>query len=658
MPLVPAVCTQCGAPIEVDNAKEAGICPHCGTAFITEKAINNYITQHVSSTSVSQTIVKNIYGREKTEAEEYVARGLSFLGLGEYIKAAECFEKAVKSEPGNIENHILLYRALTFDFRLYYGGLTGPDCSCPISFRLSGQDEVSLDDVFGHIERLAKKADISALQKQYGHTFRADKAFWLESFRTAARLYDAQRNKRPDEILSLLQKNMSWPVKEFTLQAAYSVENLYACSDFTEEERAAFFEEYCRAFRDEKTDTLNALSDKLFPLRDGYRDLTIYGGAVFFAKDYHYKTQRVYKLRFAPENLPRNCYGYVECDARIAAEGAFDAANRALHAQKLTFEEGVTEIVNSSIGSPISFMQLELPDSLERIGTRALVAAKDEGNKGYIKFGKGLRRIEEEAFSQNLSEKVWLSCDLLLPEGLEFIGDRAFAGICCHIAVLPASLVQAGTYLFGGVSLIICFANANKLTKGWNYYTKEEPKFNFGYKDGKWDSVDLVYEHVPHMYNWFDVPGNVVFCEKICYRSLSGKDCEITAASSSEEKADFLPWLKQYCDFDETKTNFADSSAMKKLPPSKKKKGCYIATAVYGSYDCPQVWTLRRYRDFSLSRTAPGRLFVKLYYAASPALVKLFGKQRWFRSLWKKFLDRKVARLNARGFEDSPYRDN
>ena len=90
---------------------------------------------------------------------------------------------------------------------------------------------------------------------------------------------------------------------------------------------------------------------------------------------------------------------------------------------------------------------------------------------------------------------------------------------------------------------------------------------------------------------------------------------------------------------------------------AQKKKGCYIATAVYGSYDCPQVWTLRRYRDFSLSRTAPGRLFVKLYYAVSPALVKLFGKQRWFRSLWKKFLDRKVARLNARGFEDSPYKD-
>ena len=37
MSLVAAICTQCGAQIEVDDSKEAGICKHCGTAFITEK---------------------------------------------------------------------------------------------------------------------------------------------------------------------------------------------------------------------------------------------------------------------------------------------------------------------------------------------------------------------------------------------------------------------------------------------------------------------------------------------------------------------------------------------------------------------------------------------------------------------------------------------
>ena len=44
MGFVAAKCTQCGANIEVDDTKEAGICKYCGTAFVTEKAINNYNT--------------------------------------------------------------------------------------------------------------------------------------------------------------------------------------------------------------------------------------------------------------------------------------------------------------------------------------------------------------------------------------------------------------------------------------------------------------------------------------------------------------------------------------------------------------------------------------------------------------------------------------
>ena len=43
-----AICTQCGAPIQVDENKDAGICPNCGTAFVTEKVINNYISQHTT----------------------------------------------------------------------------------------------------------------------------------------------------------------------------------------------------------------------------------------------------------------------------------------------------------------------------------------------------------------------------------------------------------------------------------------------------------------------------------------------------------------------------------------------------------------------------------------------------------------------------------
>lgn len=88
-----------------------------------------------------------------------------------------------------------------------------------------------------------------------------------------------------------------------------------------------------------------------------------------------------------------------------------------------------------------------------------------------------------------------------------------------------------------------------------------------------------------------------------------------------------------------------------------KSGGCYIATAVYGSYNCPEVWTLRRYRDSALLPTPSGRLFVRAYYTVSPALVKWFGKTRWFRQFWKRILDRTVDQLHERGVSGEPYDD-
>ena len=91
--------------------------------------------------------------------------------------------------------------------------------------------------------------------------------------------------------------------------------------------------------------------------------------------------------------------------------------------------------------------------------------------------------------------------------------------------------------------------------------------------------------------------------------------------------------------------------------PKPQQGGCYIATAVYGSYDCPQVWTLRRYRDYTLAKTWYGRVFIRTYYAVSPTLVKWFGETEWFKRLWQGKLDRMVSRLNDQGVKDTPYID-
>jgi hypothetical protein len=85
--------------------------------------------------------------------------------------------------------------------------------------------------------------------------------------------------------------------------------------------------------------------------------------------------------------------------------------------------------------------------------------------------------------------------------------------------------------------------------------------------------------------------------------------------------------------------------------------GCYVATAVYGSYDCPQVWTLRRFRDNTLAETWYGRAFIKTYYAVSPTLVKWFGNTNWFKNMWRGKLDHMVKKLQSQGVESTPYED-
>lgn len=87
-------------------------------------------------------------------------------------------------------------------------------------------------------------------------------------------------------------------------------------------------------------------------------------------------------------------------------------------------------------------------------------------------------------------------------------------------------------------------------------------------------------------------------------------------------------------------------------------RGCYIATAVYGGYTCPQVRVLRRYRDCVLAATGYGRFLIRMYYALSPVLLQWFGRFPWFCRLCRYGLDRWTARLARRGIDDGWYDDS
>lgn len=200
-----------------------------------------------------------------------------------------------------------------------------------------------------------------------------------------------------------------------------------------------------------------------------------------------------------------------------------------------------------------------------------------------------------------------------------------------------------------------------------------------GYNDS-WPNVSSEYTeaHITRIYNLYT---KLVYLGNGCYNAFRDKPalqklCIIPYKEAIKIGSNFdIVWKKRnpnVSQYEVLKEVFDSIPKVKEFEPSYvapyfpstqqtnntgSKGGCYVATAVYGSYDCPEVWTLRRFRDEMLAETWYGRAFIRIYYALSPTLVKWFGKKIWFKNLWKPTLDKMVLKFNKAGLKDTPYQD-
>lgn len=78
---------------------------------------------------------------------------------------------------------------------------------------------------------------------------------------------------------------------------------------------------------------------------------------------------------------------------------------------------------------------------------------------------------------------------------------------------------------------------------------------------------------------------------------------------------------------------------------SESGNGCFIATAVYGSYDCAEVLALRRFRDSKMMNNMLGRSIVAIYYKIGPLIAEKIKQDGIISKTLRILLDKMIRRV-------------
>lgn len=355
------------------------------------------------------------------------------------------------------------------------------------------------------------------------------------------------------------------------------------------------------------------------------------------------------------------------------------------HDDVVEIPDGITRVVEDAFRwKPLK--ALKCPPSLKRFDGTLVKCEKLECFEA-----PGLEVLPKELFSKNKTiKKVVLNSIKKIPAeafwaceslrevaapNVEEIGDFAFRNDMHLKSVIVPSVKIIGGRAFENCHNLVTaeFSSVEELSNyalaGCSKLTELHlPHLKYAKEHSVRSCSELKYIEAPCLKKiWQSAFSNCYALEKISFpqlqtigekafcgcRSLREVNCP-QATMQADERGYFNQFT--YCPKLET-LQLKEPFNKKKLLKEDKKNGCYIATAVYGSYDCPQVWTLRRYRDNTLASTWYGRMFVRTYYTISPILVKWFGNTKWFKKLWKGKLDKMITKLQAKGFESTPYKD-
>ena len=112
MSFVKAQCTNCGAALDVEPSLEAAVCPYCHTAYIVQKAINNYTTNITNQINAQNVTV--LGGKGFSDYLE-TARALLDVSPEDGLKACE---EAIALQPTSYEARALYVKYIFNEFEV------------------------------------------------------------------------------------------------------------------------------------------------------------------------------------------------------------------------------------------------------------------------------------------------------------------------------------------------------------------------------------------------------------------------------------------------------------------------------------------------------------------------------------------------------------
>lgn len=110
MPFVQAKCENCGGLLQVDSSKKAAICPYCGTPYVVQDAINNYIT-NIGNLHADVVNVSN-----DTSAKARIDAAEAFMKLHKYDDAQKAFAEVSMLTPQDYRGWWGQVRAISKEF--------------------------------------------------------------------------------------------------------------------------------------------------------------------------------------------------------------------------------------------------------------------------------------------------------------------------------------------------------------------------------------------------------------------------------------------------------------------------------------------------------------------------------------------------------------